>query len=101
MTAMYPNNPVQNTLVVAAGAVAGAAYLTIAATAATIGHMFATVLPAIVWLLRTLLSDGSKMDKPIKVALTLCVVGGAAMLAPAVTGCVVLLTVFAVVSKPK
>jgi len=98
-TATY--NPVQNTLVVAAGAVATVAYLAVAATAATIGHMFATILPAILWLLCTLISDSGKVDKPGKLAIALTVVAFGAMLVPAVTGCVVLLVAFAVVSKPK
>jgi len=103
MTAMYQtqDNPVLNLTANLAGIAASVAFVGGAAIAATIGHMFATLLPAILWLLRTLISDSGKMDKPIKVALVLCVVGGAAMLAPAVTGCVVLLVAFAVVSKPK
>lgn len=93
-------NPVQSTLIVAAGTVATVTYLAVAATAATIGHMFATVLPAILWVLKALLADSGKVDKPTRLALALCVVAAGVMLAPALTGCVLLLAVFAVVTKP-
>lgn len=93
-------NPVQNTTVNIAGIITGAAYLTIAAPVAAIGHMFATLLPAILWLLRTLIADSRRMDKPTRLALALCVVAAGVMLAPALTGCVLLLAVFAVVTKP-
>jgi len=78
-----------------------AAYLAVAAAAATIGHAFATILPAILWLLRTLLSDGGKVDKPTRLAIALTAIAFGAMLVPAVTAGVVLVAVFAVVSKPK
>lgn len=93
-------NPVQFAAEQTLGIITGAAYLTVAAPAAAIGHMFATILPAILWLLKALIDHSRRMDKPTKLALALTAVAFGAMLAPAVTAGVVLVVVFAVVTKP-
>lgn len=93
-------NPVQNTAINIAGIVTGTAYLAVAATAATVGHTFTTLLTAVAWLVRALFADSRRVDKPTRLALALCVVAFGAMLAPALTGCVVLLVAFAAVTKP-